>query len=146
MCIRGYRIYLPMQETQERQVQSLGREDPLEEEMATHSCILAWKLGAYLVAQRLKICLECGRPGFDPWVGKIPWRRKLQPTPVLLPGESHGGRSLVGYSPWGRKDWDKTEQLSMHVNMCIPRIKDMQNSEFITPLRKYSKSHISQLS
>ena len=37
--------------------------------------------------------------GFDPWVGKIPWRRKWQPTPVFLPGESHGWRSLVGYSP-----------------------------------------------
>ena len=39
------------------------------------------------------------RLGFDPWVGKIPWRRKWQPTPVVLPGESHGQRSLVGYSP-----------------------------------------------
>ena len=37
------------------------------------------------------------------WVGKIPWRRKWQPTPVFLPGESHGLRSLVGYSPWGCK-------------------------------------------
>ena len=46
---------------------------------------------------------------FDPWVGKIPWRRKWQPTLVLLPGESHGGRSLVGYSPWGRKELDTTE-------------------------------------
>ena len=41
--------------------------------------------------------------GFDPWIGKIPWRRKWQPTPVLSPGESHGQRSLVGYSPRGRK-------------------------------------------
>ena len=41
------------------------------------------------------------RPGFDPWVGKIPWRRKRQPTPVFLPGESHGPRSLAGYSPRG---------------------------------------------
>ena len=40
------------------------------------------------------------RPGFDSWVGKIPYRRKWQPTPVFLPGESHGQRSLVGYSPW----------------------------------------------
>ena len=40
-------------------------------------------------------------PGFDPWVGKIPWRRKWQSTPVLLPGKSHGQSSLVGYSPWG---------------------------------------------
>ena len=52
-------------------------------------------------------------PGSDPWVGKIPWRRKWQPTPVLLPGESHGGRSLVGYSPWGRKS-DTTEQCHFH--------------------------------
>ena len=40
---------------------------------------------------------------FDPWVGKIPWRRACQPTPLFLPGESHGQRSLEGYSPWGRK-------------------------------------------
>jgi len=39
------------------------------------------------------------RHEFDPWVGKIPWRRAWQPTPVFLPGESHGQRSLVGYSP-----------------------------------------------
>ena len=38
---------------------------------------------------------QCRRPGFDPWVRKIPWRRKWQPTPVFLPGESHGQRSLV---------------------------------------------------
>ena len=41
--------------------------------------------------------------GFNPWVGKISWRRKWQPTPVLLPGKSHGQRSLVGCSPWGHK-------------------------------------------
>ena len=51
------------------------------------------------------------RPRFDPWVGKFPWRRKWQPTPVLLPGESHGGRSLVGYSPWGCKELETTERL-----------------------------------
>ena len=56
------------------------------------------------------VCLQPGRPGFDPWVGKIPWRRKWQPTPVLLPGKSHG-RGLVGYSPWGRKESDTTERL-----------------------------------
>ena len=53
---------------------------------------------------------QCRRSGFDPWVGKIPWRRKWQPAPVCLPGESHGRRSLVGYSPWGRKT-DTTQQL-----------------------------------
>ena len=41
--------------------------------------------------------------GFDPWVGKIPWRRKWQPAPVFLPGKFHGQRSLVSYSPWGHR-------------------------------------------
>ena len=53
-----------------------------------------------------KICLQSRRHrrhGFNPWVGKIPWRRKWQPTPVFLLGKSHGQRSLAGYSPWGRK-------------------------------------------
>ena len=39
------------------------------------------------------------KDGFDPWVGKIPWRRAMQPTPVFLPGESHGQKSLASYSP-----------------------------------------------
>ena len=47
--------------------------------------------------------------GFDPWVGKISWRRKWQPTP-FLPGKSHGQRSLASYSPWGRKESNRTEQ------------------------------------
>ena len=42
--------------------------------------------------------------GFDPCVGKIPWRRAWQPTPVFLPGKSHGQRSLAAYSPWGHKE------------------------------------------
>ena len=48
-------------------------------------------------------CRRQKRRGFHSWVGKIPWRRARQPTPVILPGESHGQRSLAGYSPWGRK-------------------------------------------
>ena len=58
--------------------------------------------------------LQCGRSGFNPWVRKIPWRRKWQPAPVFLPGESHGQRSLVGYSPRGRKESDTTERLHFH--------------------------------
>ena len=46
----------------------------------------------------------------DPWVGKISWRRAWQPTPVFLPGKSHGQRSLVGYSQYGRKESDTTEE------------------------------------
>ena len=52
-------------------------------------------------------------PGL-PCVWKILWRREWQPTPVFLPGESHIQRNLVGYSPWGGKESDKTEQLSLH--------------------------------
>ena len=48
---------------------------------------------------------QCRERRFNPWVGKIPWRRKWQPTPVFLPGKSHGQRSLAGFSPWGRKSW-----------------------------------------
>ena len=46
------------------------------------------------------------RPRFDPWVQKIPWRRAWEPTPGFLPGESHGQRSLMGYSPWGHTESD----------------------------------------
>ena len=59
---------------------------------------------------------HCWRCGLDPWVGKIPWRRKWQPTPVFLPGEFHGQRSLAGYSPWGHKESDTTEPLSMQTH------------------------------
>ena len=53
---------------------------------------------------------------FDPWVGKMPGRRKWQPTPVSLPGESHGHRSLVGYSPRGRKESDMTERPTLSLS------------------------------
>ena len=56
------------------------------------------------------------RLGFSPPVGKIPWRKKWQPTPVFLPEKSHGQRSLVGDSPWGCKESDMTEQLSTQAN------------------------------
>ena len=66
--------------------------------------------GLSLMAQLVKHLPAMRRPGFDSWVGKIPWRRKWQPTPVFLPGESHGQRSLAGYSPQsiGSQELDKT--------------------------------------
>ena len=54
----------------------------------------------------VKTHLKYGRPGFDPWIGKIPWKREWLPTLVFLPGEIHGQRSLVGYSPWDSKESD----------------------------------------
>ena len=53
------------------------------------------------------------RPRFDPWVRKIPWRRKWLPTPVFWAGEIHGQRSLMGYGPWGLKKSDMTKLLSL---------------------------------
>ena len=61
----------------------------------------------------VRICLQCWRPRFDPWVGKISWRRKWQSIPVFLPAESHGQRSLAGYSPWGHKESNRTEWLHL---------------------------------
>ena len=80
------------------------------------------------------ICLQCRRPGFNPWVRNILWRREQLPTPVFSSGEFHGQRSLMGYSPWGsqreRHDWAtftlewkqfiyvKTYILHLHTNLC----------------------------
>ena len=64
---------------------------------------------ASLVVETVKNLQETG---FDSWFGKIPWRRAWQPTPVFLPRESHGQRSLAGCSPWGRKESGMTERLS----------------------------------
>ena len=55
-----------------------------------------------------RILLQCRRPRFNPWVGKIPWRRKWVPIPVFLPGKSHGQRILAGHRIWGRKELDMT--------------------------------------
>ena len=53
---------------------------------------------------------------FDPWVRKIPWSKKWQPTPVFLLGKFHGQRSLVGYSPRGHKESDTTERLTLSLS------------------------------
>ena len=71
--------------------------------------LCAWGLPRWLSGE--EAAYQCGshrRCRFDPWVGKIPWRRKWQPTPVFLPGKSHGQRSLVSSCPWGHKKSDMT--------------------------------------
>ena len=142
-----------MQDTFETRVWSLGQEDPLEERMATHSSILAWRISwteepgrlQSMVSQRVGhdwsdvahtciVAQEGDKHNFEIYylicslcmcccIHKSKFiflqSRKLnhilnlkwQPTPVFLPGESHGQRSLVGYSPWGRKELDTTEWL-----------------------------------
>ena len=65
--------------------------------MHTNLCGLPWWLSG-----EESVC-QCRRCGLNPWVRKIPWRRKWQPSSVFLPGKSHGQRSLAGYSSWGCK-------------------------------------------
>ena len=76
-----------------------------------HTRALAWWLSG-----KDSAC-QCRRHGFDPWVRKIPWRSRWQPTLVFLPGKSYGlisygQRSLVGYGPWGPKESDTSERLN----------------------------------
>ena len=71
------------------------------------------------------------RPGFDPWVGKILWKREWLSIPVFLPGEFHGQRSLVGYSPWSHKELDITEQLtlSLHFQIMLDSLSPLWETE-----------------
>ena len=145
-----------MQETQNMQVRSLGWEDPLEESMATHCSVLAWRItwtrgtwqatvhrvaeswtrlkwlsmhtriyvyiglpGGLVVKNPPAKCWRNKRHGFDPWIGKIPWNRKWQPTAVFLPGKFHGQRRLAGYSSWSCKESDTSEWLSTHIYVCM---------------------------
>ena len=73
---------------------------------------------AQLVKKKKKKCLQCRRPWFNHWSGKISWRKVTQPTPVFLPGEFHGQRSLAGYSPWGHKELNVTEWLTLNFHFA----------------------------
>ena len=64
-------------------------------------------------------CRRHRRCEFNSWIGKIPWKRKWQPTPVFLPRKFHGQRSLASDSPWGCKESDATEWLSMHTQLEV---------------------------
>ena len=90
-------------------------------------------LPASLVAQWSRIllqCRRCKRQGFHPWVGKIPWRRAWQPTAEFLPGESHGQRSLAGYSQQSRKESDMTEGVTCFSFSCFLLAEPMTSSLF----------------
>ena len=75
------------------------------------------------------VCLQFRTPVFNPWVKKMPWRRKWQPTPVLLPGKFHGKGSLVSYSPWGRRvghNWATSLQELFGI-LCLSYTLNWQN-------------------
>ena len=80
--------------------------------------------------RRERICLQSRRPGFNPYVGQIPWRGEWLPTPVLLLVESHRHGNMAGYCPWGHKDLDTAEriilslQISSYLRIVLEHVRD----------------------
>ena len=109
---------------------------------------LQYTLGrASQVAQWIKnlptICLQYGRRGFDFWVGKIPWKWACQPSSVLLPGESHGQRSLAGYTVHRvTKSWTQLKWLHMHTHNTFGR-EMIQPVQVYTLLLNFSSKNVS---
>ena len=92
--------------TEPGMLQSMGSKESDMTEWLMLSCSSTGFPGSASSKEPACQCRRCKRHRFDPWVRKIPWRRAWLPTPVFLPGESHGWRRLVGYSPWGHKESD----------------------------------------
>ena len=85
-------------------------------------------------------CRRCKRCNFHPWVGKVHWRRAWQPTPVFLPGEFHGQRSLAGYISWGGKELDKTEATQQCICGFTPEqgpLLVLKVGDFVNPLSSF---------
>ena len=102
------------------------------------------------MAQTIKCLLAMRQTQVRFLVRKIPWRRKWQSTPALLPGKSHGRRSLIGYSPWGRKESDTTERLhftSLHfvLQQPISRVLPLGNIYWFINSCSISLAHCSAL-
>ena len=98
----------------------------------TYKCILGFPSGSEVKAT----ACNAGDLGSIPGLGRFPWRRKWQPTPVFLPGESHGQRSLVGYSPRGHKESDTTEWLH-----SLTHSLTQENKPRKLLSKNYSKTH-----
>ena len=103
--------------------------------ISIYLCILMGFPGGAVVNNPPANAGDIKRLGFDPWVRKIPCRRAWQPTPVFLPGECHGQRSLVGYSPWDSKESDTTEWLTLYlsVSTMVPvKISFIMSWEYVS--------------
>ena len=104
---------------QETRVRFLGREDPWRRGRLPSPVYWGFPGGS----DGKESGCNAGDLGSIPGSGRAPWRREWQPTPVFWPRESHG-QSLVGYSPWSRKEWDMTERLNMHaLSNCSPALQ-----------------------
>ena len=88
----------------------------IQKQMGISAHIWIMSFSTHLWASQVALCRNHKRLGFNPWVGKIPWRRAWQSAPVFLPGESHGQVSLAGYSSWGCKESDMTEVTYLHAH------------------------------
>ena len=80
------------------------------------------------------------RPRFNPWVRKLPWRGKWQPTPVFLLAKSHGQRSLAGYRPWGCKESDTTERLTLPLKSEHPSLNHHWGTIVLCELKQCAPS------
>ena len=87
----------------------IGHHLATEQQMPRLQIWLSFPGGASGNKEAICQCRRCNRGRFNPWIGKIPWAKAWQPTPVFLPREPHGQRSLVGYSPWGHEEPDVTK-------------------------------------
>ena len=97
---------------------------------------LMYMLQLNIPLQNFLILNSSKRPGFDLWIKKIPWIKEWQPTPVFLPEESHGQKSLAGYSPWDRKKSNTTERLTLSLLTFLPAFVLLcPNSHFGLPTR-----------
>ena len=86
-------------------------------------------------------CKRHRRHVFDPWVGKIPWRREWLLTPIFLPGKSHGQRNRVGYGPWGGKESAQLKQLissNSSRELRSQRCRQKQQQQQLGPLHAIS--------
>ena len=95
------------------------------------------------------LCRRPKRSGFDPWVGKIPWSRKWQPTPLFLPGTFHGQRSLAGCSVWGHRESDMTEHIccccsgaQLCPTLCNPMDCSTPGLPVLHHLPEFAQTHV----
>ena len=94
-----------------------------------------------------RFCLLCRRPRFSLWVRKTLWRREWQPTPLFLPGEFHGQRSLAGYSSWGRRELDTTgwHSTPQEHKLCLSNTVSLTPSTFPGTQWAFSKYWLNKL-
>ena len=123
-CLPRYGFYFPCRELRT----GMRLKQTLDSEANIHLISIMWFLKNLILhsfrwrSGKESIC-QCRRRRFHPWVGKIPWSRKWQPTPVSLPEEFHGQKNLAGYSPWGlkrvRHDWVMEHSTEQHLSNLV---------------------------